>query len=490
MPQPPKQQRQLPRYSLLVNVFRQARTRILLLYILFMLIFIGLAIPIFRYFITLQVSKRVQEELQKANANFQVAYNTWEQKPGQTVGDLKMFADQFLPTQLPEDDNFLILIFDQQLYRSTPSPLPNVMQPGSPLFKRWQNVPLSRRGQWDTNDSNIDQVIYQAEPLFLDGKQQGVFIVAHTTVGERAEALATVSIFVQVSVGVLLLSFLLAWFGTGRLLRPVRELATTALAIGETDLSQRLSVQGSGELTDLARTFNAMMDRLQEAFDSQRRFINDAGHELRTPITIVRGHLELMGYSPQEQQETVELVLDELDRMGRLVNDMIALAKAERPDFLQYETIETAAFVHDLFTKAQTLADRNWQLVCYCSGTVRGDRQRLTGAVLNLLRNAAQHTQTTDTIELGCRQTAIQTQFWVKDTGTGIAPEDQQRIFERFARTADRQSDGSGLGLAIVKAVTEAHQGQIDLVSQPGGGSTFTLTLPHLPQPILRAKNR
>jgi signal transduction histidine kinase len=109
-----------------------------------------------------------------------------------------------------------------------------------------------------------------------------------------------------------------------------------------------------------------------------------------------------------------------------------------------------------------------------------GDRQRLTGALLNLARNAAQHTQPTDTIELGSTTLGIQVRFWVRDTGEGIAPADQTRIFDRFARAANtyRKSEGAGLGLAIVKTVAESHQGTIELVSQPGTGSTFTLVLP------------
>ncbi|PZD73443.1 Sensor kinase CusS [Acaryochloris thomasi RCC1774] len=467
----------LPR-SALAQVFRQTRTRILLLYVFLMLVFMGLSVPLFRHLIERQVSLRVREDLVEARENFMDAYLAWEKSPNQTQADLKVFVDEFLANQLPEDDNFLIILIDQKLYRSNPSRLFKPLRPDSKLFQYWLRVNKYSRGEWLTQDPRIEKIIYKADPLFLEGKQQGIFIVAHTTAGEQSEALASVYIFAQVAAGVLFLSCLLAWFGTGWLLAPVRELAKTARNISESDLSQRLSVQGTGELADLSQIFNAMMNRLQSAFDSQRRFVNDAGHELRTPITIVRGHLELIDGDPKEQQETIELVLDELDRMGRLVNDMIALAKSERPDFLQCETIELSPFVQDLFAKAQTLADRNWHLSSQGSGTIVADRQRLTGALLNLLRNAAQHTQPTDVIELGYRQMPAQVRFWVQDTGDGISIDDQHRIFDRFARIEGQRVDGSGLGLAIVKAFTEAHQGTIELVSQQGSGSTFILTLP------------
>ena len=479
MIQPSQQQNPPTAKGLMIRLLRQTRTRILILYVLLMLLGMGAAIPLFQFLTEQQISERVQEDLEESKANFETDYRIWEQAPNQTVSDLKAFINQFLGSYRPEDDNFLILFIDGELYRANPTFLPQSIQANSPLFQQWQQLTQFSEEEWLTSDPKIGTILYKAMPLSLDGEQRGVLVVAHTTAGELDEAFASVYAFINVVIVVLFCAFFLAWIGTGRLLKTVRELAITARNISESDLSQRLATPGFGELNDLAQIFNAMMDRLQGAFESQRRFVNDAGHELRTPITIVRGHLELMGNDPQEQQETVELVLDELDRMGRLVNDMIALAKSERPDFLQLESIEPEHFIQEIFTKAQTLADRNWQLSSRCSGAMVGDRQRLTGALLNLLRNATQYTQVTDTIELGCRQTPTQVQFWVKDTGTGIAPADQQRIFNRFARVAECQSDGSGLGLAIVKAITEAHRGQIKLVSELGVGSTVTITLPH-----------
>ena len=136
-----------------------------------------------------------------------------------------------------------------------------------------------------------------------------------------------------------------------------------------------------------------MLDRLEEAFASQKAFISDAGHELRTPITIIRGHLDVMGDDPEERRETLELVGDELDRMGRLVNDLLLLAKASRPDFLQPETIDLDDLTRELFAKASALAParlatrRRW-----ARGRIVADRQRLTQAMMNLSQNAVTHT--------------------------------------------------------------------------------------------------
>lgn len=464
--------------SVIRRFFRQTRTRILLLYVSLLGMFTGLAIPIYQSLIINQVSLRVRNDLVEAKERFQEAYMEWERQPDQSLEDLEAFADEFLTNQLPEDDNFFIFIIGGDFYRSNPPRLLGPMRPGSDLYEVWENTTQFERGEKLTELPEIGTVIYKAEPLIVDGEQLGVMVLAHATAGEQNEALASVYTFVIIELTVVLIALLLAWFVTGRLLKPVRQLAIAARSINESDLTQRLSTEGSGELADLARVFNAMMDRLQDSFNSQRRFVNDAGHELRTPITIVRGHLELMGDDPKDQQETIELVLDELDRMGRLVNDMIALTKAERPDFLQYEMIDLKQFTFELFTKAQALAERNWQLKLECSGSMMGDRQRLTGALLNLLRNAAQHTPPTGTIELGCKQTFSQVTFWVTDNGEGMTTEEQLRIFDRFARPGKRQSEGSGLGLAIVKAFTKAHRGKVEVKSEPHQGSTFTITLP------------
>jgi signal transduction histidine kinase len=220
-----------------------------------------------------------------------------------------------------------------------------------------------------------------------------------------------------------------------------------------------------------------MLQRLQAAFSSQRDFIDDASHELRTPITIIRGHLELLGDDPQERHETIQLVTDELDRMSRFVNDLLLLAKAERPDFLKLKTVEISSLTEEVYTKAKALAVRDWRLEDVASGQILADPQRLTQAITNLVMNATQHTKEGDAIALGSAITNGKVCFWVRDTGEGIPLCDQKRIFERFARGSGnpRRSDGAGLGLAIVKKIAEAHGGSVELLSRQGGGSTFTI---------------
>lgn len=187
-----------------------------------------------------------------------------------------------------------------------------------------------------------------------------------------------------------------------------------------------------------------------------------------------------MSSHPDEQQDTLEVVMDELDRMSRFVEDLVLLAKAERPNFLQLETVDAEALTHELFVKAQVLAPRNWQLESVAKGRIVVDRQRIIQAVMNLAQNATQHTEPDDTITIGSAIRKDKVHFWVRDTGAGIRLEDQQRIFERFARASHgrRRSEGAGLGLSIVKAIAEAHGGQVSLRSQLGSGSTFAVILP------------
>ena len=178
--------------------------------------------------------------------------------------------------------------------------------------------------------------------------------------------------------------------------------------------------------------------------------------------------------------------------MARIVDDLLVLAKSEQPDFVRPEPVELADLTGDLLAKAQALGQRRWVLDASATGIVRADRQRVTQAVLNLARNAVEHTGSGDEIGIGSRWDGPMVRLWVRDRGPGIDPAEQERIFERFARgrTGARRSDGAGLGLAIVRTVATAHGGGIELDSSPGEGAKFTLALPATPAPSLQADDQ
>jgi len=341
-----------------------------------------------------------------------------------------------------------------------------------------------RRPATGLYSTTAGQVRYAAIPLSIEGRsRRGVFAVAIFRDRELQEVDEVISVLAIVGTGALLLAALACWALAGRLLAPIRLLTQAAHAIGETDLTRRIPVKGTDEIARLAATFNAMLDRLESAFASQRALVSDAGHELRTPITIIRGHLDLLGDDPDDRRETLAVVSDELDRMGRMVEDMLTLAKAERTDFLYPEDIDLDELTEELVGKAASLAPREWALEAAAPGRIVGDRQRLTQAVMNLAQNAVQHTEPGDRIGLGGSLANGHARLWVRDRGPGIAPADAERIFERFARAGDgpRPTEGAGLGLAIVRAIAEAHGGRVELDSRPGAGATFTIVIPTEP---------
>jgi two-component system, OmpR family, sensor kinase len=319
-----------------------------------------------------------------------------------------------------------------------------------------------------------------------DGTTEGAaYVPVYFLQGERAEFETVMRTYVLVAAIALALVTLGAWLAAGRLLQPLRHMRATAREISDTDLSRRLDTTGNDDITDLGETFNAMLDRLEHSFAHQRRFLDDAGHELRTPITIVRGHLELLDPDRSDETEATRgLVLDEVDRMGRLVDDMIVLAKAGRPDFLQLSEADAGILTDEVLDKVRALGDREWKLDERAEGSVFVDPQRVTQALVQLAKNAVQHTDPGDVIAIGSRRDADSVRWWVRDTGPGVPPEDAARIFERFQRgDRARGLEGSGLGLSIVQAIATAHGGDVLLDSSPGDGATFTLVIPPAGRP-------
>jgi signal transduction histidine kinase len=328
-------------------------------------------------------------------------------------------------------------------------------------------------------------VEYLAVPVRAGDAVRGVFVAAIFREEELADVAPALWGAAGVGVATLLIGSLLAWRVAERVLRPVAAVTGTAAAISTSELTRRIEVEGHDEISRLAATFNDMLDRLEEAFRVQRQFVDDAGHELRTPITIIRGHLEVLEDDPEERRRTIALVIDELDRMNRIVNDLLLLAKAKQPDFLDLDTVDVRTLTEDLHAKVTALAPRDWRLEEAGRGLIVADRQRLTQAMMQLAQNATAHTLDGEEITLGSAVSSGRATLWVQDRGRGIALEDQERIFQRFARSENGRgnSPGAGLGLAIVRAIAEAHHGTVQVRSSPGEGATFTLTIP-VDQPI------
>ena len=392
-------------------------------------------------------------------------------------GDVAAIFDTFLTRNETGEGEVYLTFVGEDAYKSTPAPEGIRLDLDAALVEQWTSLSVGERGSIDTEAGPVD---YIAVPLRTDGRTAGVFVVANFVQNERDELEDTITVEAVVSLAVLVIALGAGWILAGRLLAPIRRLTDTARSINDAELSQRISVDTNDEIGELANTFNEMLDRLDAAFATQRAFIDDAGHELRTPITVIRGQLELMGDDPTERDETIALVTDELDRMARIVNDLLLLAKAEQPDFVVLEPVELSDFTTDVLMKSTVLGDRDWKLDACAEGHVAADAARLTQAMLNLARNAVEHTSTGDEIGIGSRLADGSVRLWVRDTGPGIPVDEQARVFERFhrGRNQARRSDGAGLGLAIVRAVADAHGAQTTVDSDPPHGATFSIVLP------------
>jgi two-component system, OmpR family, sensor kinase len=335
-------------------------------------------------------------------------------------------------------------------------------------------------------DTPAGKAIVAVKPV-SSGRDVGAYVVAFFVDREAEPFESAMRTYALIALGLLIVVSAASWLIAGRLLRPIRLLRETAHDISHTDLSRRIEIESKDELGQLATTFNAMLARLESSFSDQRRFLDDAGHELRTPITIVRGHLELTDPADRADVEaTKALVIDELDRMARLVDDLIVLAKAERPDFVRFEVFDAGVLTDDVLDKVKAIGNRRWVLDHRGEGEVVADPQRFTQALVQLATNAVSHTSAGDEIGLGCRVEQDSVSWWIRDTGPGVPPEHAREIFERFARgpqTADME--GSGLGLSIVRAIARAHGGDAALVGPRAvradaapRGATFVVTIP------------
>ncbi|MBW4562283.1 MAG: HAMP domain-containing histidine kinase [Mojavia pulchra JT2-VF2] len=475
-----------PKNSLQIcyRIIFSLRTQIVLGYILLMLFSSAVGTFIVEQVLFFQVEERIRKSLVQEMQEFRMlAIDGIHPKTHKPFGDdLHTLFKVFLKNNIPDDDEFLVAILNGQIYRNSPLALPSWFKLDLPIVKTLSQTKTPLKGEFLSVDG--EDIIYLAQPI-IRGKNHGVFVVFHATAGERDEVREAVVVIMKVTFVIVVKFSFLAWLLAARVLKPLHLLTEATRSIGETDLTRRIPVKGADEIAELTITFNEMLERLETAFSSQRDFINDASHELRTPITIIRGHIELLGDDPQERQETVELVIDELDRMSRFVEDMLLLAKSEQPGFLNLEIVEIHSLTLELHTKAKALAPRNWRLDTMASGRLQADRQRLTQAIMNLAENATHHTKEGDVISIGSSVKNNQVRFWVRDTGEGIPLHEQRRIFQRFARGSinRRRSNGAGLGLSIVQAIVEAHNGWIELFSRPRGGSTFTIVIPLKPIP-------
>ncbi len=322
-------------------------------------------------------------------------------------------------------------------------------------------------------------------PIEGHGRTLGTFVVS-TPLGRLDRQRANVIDLSLAEAAVALIAGALsAYLLLRRLLRTVGRITSAAEEIHEGDLDTRLGDQGTDdEVSQLAATFDAMLDRLSAVMGNQRRLLSDVSHQLRTPLTVARGHLEVLTRAgcddPVATADTVGLVLDELGHMSSLVDSLLLLGRAIEPDFLQLEPLDLRAFLADLYEAARILAERQWTITAVPDVVLWADSAKLRGAVLNVVDNAIKVTRPHDAVALSAdlapdgRSVLVA----VDDSGPGIPPDQRQAVLERFTRLHTPGVPGSGLGLAIADAVATAHGGRVEISTSVLGGARVAIRLP------------
>ncbi len=282
---------------------------------------------------------------------------------------------------------------------------------------------------------------------------------------------------------------LAGWISTKQALSPLEAVTRTALQITRADdLSMRIPYSGppGDEVGQLIHAFNQTLSRLENLFNTQRRFLADVGHELRTPLTVIRGNVDLMRRMNCTDDESMDSIRSEVDRMTRLVGDLLLLAQAESGKLpLVYADVEIDSLVLEVLNQMSVLAKDRLTLkigeidqVMVC-----GDKDRLKQVFVNLIGNAIKYTPTGGEVVVGVAKLDNRARITISDNGPGIPKEDLPHIFERFyrgekSRTRSRDGKGFGLGLSIAYWIVRNHNGQIDVSARETGGTTFSVWLP------------
>lgn len=456
------------------------RARILAYYLALLALALVASVLIVRQALIVRLDDRISADLVQEVQEFRRLAGGNDPITGEPFrNDVERIFEVFLERNVPSANEQLITVPRQG--EAVARAAERASEPLDPaLLERWRTLESSERGEIETSDGPVR---YLAVPAIADGRTLGSFVVAFFVEREREEVQAAVQILALVSGGVLVVASLFAYLAAGRVLAPLTELRNAASSIGSEEMSRRIEVEGEGELAQLGAAFNKMLDRIETAFTAQRSFIRDASHELRTPIAIVRGHLELLASGDiseeREVNETHELLTGELDRMTRIVNDLLLLARSERPDFLETETVQLDQLCEELIAKARALGDRAWHEDGTARRSIVADRQRLTQAVMGLADNAVANTKPGADISIGADVNGRWARIWVRDSGPGVPLAEQEEIFEPLRRgSGGRGYEGSGLGLALVRAIAEAHDGRVELRSRPGSGTEVELVLP------------
>ena len=322
------------------------------------------------------------------------------------------------------------------------------------------------------------------------GARLGTFQVALSAESPKAVAAAVAAALAAAGLLVLVLGALVSVWAARGALAPLSRMATDASAITVASPGKRIAYNGPrDELGTLAHALNAMLTRLERAYDDQRRFVADASHELRTPVAIVRGNVELMRSgraTRRDAEEALAMIENEAVRMSRLLDELLSLARLERAQ-RPFQALEVRTLLDEAASRARTLGERNVSVECATGLWIEGDPDLLDQALVNVMRNAIAHTRDGGSITLSCTASKHTIRLAITDDGPGIPPADLARIFDRFYRAQGPRasgSGGSGLGLAIAKRLLDMHGGTMGAENVEPTGARFTIDLPRVAEPV------
>jgi signal transduction histidine kinase len=387
--------------------------------------------------------------------------------------------------------------------RLSPDTLVQVWGPDNRILAQSNNLPdylqtpLDPEGINARNSAYRNTVVAEDElrvlsvPLVISGSDRVLATLQVAVFRGAIGSTQRVLLFV-LSIGTLIAMVVAAfagWYSTNQVLEPLEVVTETATQITRADdLSRRIIYQGppEDEVGQLIRAFNQTLERLENLFNSQRRFLADVGHELRTPLTVIKGNIDLMRRMNCTDDESMDSINNEVDRLTRMVGDLLLLAQAESGKMpLSWKIVEMDTLLLDVLQQMRVLAKDRLQLkideidqVLVC-----GDQDRLKQVLVNLVGNAIKYTPQGGEVILGLSKVDGRAHLTVSDSGPGIPAEDLPHIFERFyrgekSRTRSRDGKGFGLGLSIAYWIVRNHGGQIEAANRQPVGTTFTLWLP------------
>jgi signal transduction histidine kinase len=393
---------------------------------------------------------------------------------------LATFSESYLRTRvLTNGESLAIVLPNGSLIGSTGS-RPVLT---SSTVKAWSQTPPTR-GVSTKLTTGDNSYLVTAVPL-VAGSRNVATVVGAADLESVHEDLGRVR---NLAIGEALIALAAAvggsYFMLRRLLGRVGRITDTASDIAAGALDRRLhDPNDTDEVGRLAATFDVMADKLSAAMSAQRRLLSDVSHQLRTPLTVARGHLEVLertgAEDPAQVRETVDLVVDEIDHMKALVEQLLMLGHALEPDFLATEPVDLRSFCQDLIETTRVIAPRQWELSDVPDLVLEVDAAKLRGALLNLIDNAVHATANGDVVGLSVAAGVDGSiTLSVDDSGPGIPPERRHLVLQRFARPGAADGDGSGLGLAIAQAVARAHGGELVIGESPYGGARVSMVLP------------